>query len=809
MNNTVNTDGTEYIVNIDVEIKYIELKKIFKLKTIEYLKLNNYKFENNLHKFTLQSLHEKKYDIFEDILLNGSYDNDYCSIITEKIQNNKNKNENVIVFKYDILNLMAKNGYYDKKYYINIIESDKKKLDFNMNNGCSWLYNSILLYSHKYSENTIVEIIKNCDLICINTNKIKINKFIKKIFDLGYDNLLHCLLEKNIFDKNNLITTLDCKNVIFNKFIKSSELLYEFIIKNSQNKITVNHINYMFYLSVLKKLINSNNVMDKEELMQDYKNILCSNYIYNYMINIFGSIAASYYINNNTMLAKEILQNIDINKSISHFVGFETDVVEYNIIKLYSNVSNGLYSDDYIPLIKNIILIKHNIEVKYKDTDDFISKIKPIIPELLKIIQLKNLNFLETLFDKAVIDCNQELCMLLLKKNINYFCNFFTTNNSNDSNCIEMHNSIPNNKQIILNLLSNNLDDIILYMIEISAITLFKQRTYNSDGKFDSSTLSNTFLELLFLNNKIKLIKKIIDNQKNNNNYLKNNIMGNILFLSLYYNIEELTYFIFENYLQFVNYSIFMLLFKNNLYKTNNYEINSKSNINNNSYNNISGIELLFKTNSEWLIDKWIDQYITMLPHYLIDFDKNSLITMMIKNNKINKLEQIINLIGKNIFKHIPMFNRIYHIFTLSNGLELYWSCKKNLYTIASFFVSNKLGNIDYKDDDGNTCLILACENKMENVARELIIYSNLSLIIHKNNLGFQAIDYIKKNNLTNILELINKKILSPSSITLTISSPSNQSINSNLFTTNPFENPNLKQKELFFLTDWVLKNKK
>lgn len=69
----------------------------------------------------------------------------------------------------------------------------------------------------------------------------------------------------------------------------------------------------------------------------------------------------------------------------------------------------GSYSKDYIPFIKNIILIKHDVEVKYKDIEDFKIKIKPIIPELLKVPELKNLNVLLKILDKAVEDCNQEL----------------------------------------------------------------------------------------------------------------------------------------------------------------------------------------------------------------------------------------------------------------------------------------------------------------------------------------------------------------------------------------------------------------
>lgn len=48
------------------------------------MKFNGYKFDNNLHKFTLQSLDNDEYDIFEDILLKGIYDDDYTVIIEKK-----------------------------------------------------------------------------------------------------------------------------------------------------------------------------------------------------------------------------------------------------------------------------------------------------------------------------------------------------------------------------------------------------------------------------------------------------------------------------------------------------------------------------------------------------------------------------------------------------------------------------------------------------------------------------------------------------------------------------------------------------
>lgn len=126
------------------------------------------------------------------------------------------------------------------------------------------------------------------------------------------------------------------------------------------------------------------------------------------------------------------------------------------------------------------------------------------------------------------------------------------------------------------------MDDVILDMLETFKIELFVNNYYYCDS-FSSSMLLNTFLELLFKNNKITIIKKIIDNEKIYNKYHKNHVIGNILFLSLYYNFDELTYHIFENYLQSVNPSIFIISLKDKL--------NIK---NNNLYICTSGLELVF-----------------------------------------------------------------------------------------------------------------------------------------------------------------------------------------------------------------------
>ena len=60
--------------NIFFDIKYLIISYIFKKETLEYLITNNYNFKPNLHQKTVKAFNEKKYNIFEDLILNGLFD---------------------------------------------------------------------------------------------------------------------------------------------------------------------------------------------------------------------------------------------------------------------------------------------------------------------------------------------------------------------------------------------------------------------------------------------------------------------------------------------------------------------------------------------------------------------------------------------------------------------------------------------------------------------------------------------------------------------------------------------------------------
>jgi len=158
--------------NLDLNSKFNKLAELsgLDLNTIEYLKSNGYQFQNNLHKFTLQSLEEKNYKIFEKLLFQGTWDDNY-DVVIEK--NCVDKNGYNFKHKTNLLYSMAENNYFEQKYYQNIIKSEKKNLNFSKKNGDTWIYNSIQTWTNKFSEYQIVDIIGNSKINSIHKNKKK------------------------------------------------------------------------------------------------------------------------------------------------------------------------------------------------------------------------------------------------------------------------------------------------------------------------------------------------------------------------------------------------------------------------------------------------------------------------------------------------------------------------------------------------------------------------------------------------------------------------------------------------------------
>lgn len=802
----------------NLDVKYDELKNIFKITTIEYLKSNGYKFDGNLHEFTLQSLIDDKYSIFQDLILNGIYDDNYDVNI---ISSHKNNHNNYYENKYNLLDVMGEKKYTKREYYCGIINSNKKYSPQNQKNtnGSTWLYNAIQLY--ELDEKIIIDIIKYTPITIIYNSYKKTYKFFKKLFQKNYDELLYYVLTNmetiNILE--NIFIELVNNNVLneLNNFIKSNEFIFKII--NCKN-VNINSSNCFFYLEATKK-----------NYLCDYKNFICSDYIYNNVINILAYDAIDYYIENDIMLAKEIFEYINLDLDIKYFKQYTEDVLKYNLIKLYSNVCEGKYKYDYIIHINNAIKFKYELNVGYKDIEDFTIKIESIISRLAQISNIK-CNILKY-FSKSIEVYNSEFCELILSKHkksslipilFKYIEHIYYDDIIGE---LEKYSNSLINKKIIIDCLDNNMDNLIIMLIESNNIQLFKYNSY-----YDTLSLNllyGSFLELIFKKQKVSLIKKIIDNEKiiKNTNYgniyTKKLIINYCLFLGLYYNLNEIVYHLIENFSHCIDMSIFVfdinIITSSNIFNDNQSIYEQKKNFKINSpYIKTSGLELIVKNISkyEYIMDYIFNNYIGKLPHYLIDNEKNSLFTLLIKYNLIKYLKIFINIMGKNIFMHIPMMilnnYNISHIHKLSNGLEFYWACKNNLLDIADFLIDNKLGKINSIDLNGNHCLIYACKNKMNIVAEKIIRQMHPLHINQTNSENKCAYEYAKSNGMEKICQMINDINIkfSSSKSKINVEEPivkikiSSNPLETNPLKINPFENSNLKNNELIKLTEWI-----
>jgi hypothetical protein len=714
--------------NLPIDIKYKVAEYIFKPNTIKYLIENNYEFKPNLHSHTLKCLHDKNFDIFENLILNGSYDDNYYWVYSEenKIYRKQEHIKTNYIYK-NLLFLMIEHGYKDFKFYKNIGLSKKKDLNLiNSKTGETVVY---LLITGGYDEKFIIELIGTNKINCIHAYGKKTNKLFDVIWYKKNDSLLELFL-KNIGDSKNKFSTYLTNNIyktnnyqyLLNSFPKSLKLLYQ-IIPIDKNK--VGESSRFFYLSITK--IHYPN---------DYVQVIKSKFIYNHVLNIIRMIALKYLANTNTDIAIEILEKTDVTKISPGFFGeFYNDVLEIGLIKAYEDICNGNFSDDTIPTIINTIIYANNLNIKYKDIDDFVDKIKLIISKLVEL----SLDFNEIHYDillRSIEQNNVELSVLVLNK-YNFdkfkFNKFFIFTTKPKPDYLDKYNGLERNHDIIHDCLKNNLNKTIVHMIKLSLIDLIGINYYSSNYILD-----NTFLELIVKEKKYELIQMILSDESIHKIHSKSNLVNSTLFLSCVFNCPELVYLLFENFSHCIDYSIFS---NDQIYR-----------------NRQCALIYLVKNKFDEILNYLMIDYQKLNFMVLDNLSGDSLITLMIKNDYVQYIEKVINTIGKDIFKHIPMhvLNKLNleHAYELSNGTELFWACKKNLNTIAWFFISNKLGRLDEVDYDCNNCLIYACINSMETVAGTLIQLNRIDLKTI-NLLGKTALDYAKQNKMEKVCELI------------------------------------------------------
>jgi len=765
--------------NLPLELKYNIISWIFDVKTIEYLMQNNYNFKPDLHKYTLRLLidHNNNSLIYEDLLLNGLYDDNYYWVHNFKFNKNKQSYDN---FNDLLFMMIKKNSHMNIKYFKGISNSNKKNL-----NLIDKKYNVISLFHYikaGYTESFLCDLIGTTNLLNIGLYLNKKSNILDLCWNKKYDKLFSKILQLIIISSTNsdndtesinsdndtesinsdnnesINSDNDTESINSDNDTESDKLINYFINKINKNNyneysnylinsipliykliqpyiIKINQHNLFFYLNVTKKYFP-----------EDYKKVLESKYIFNYVLDNIMIIGLYYSSKSNTDISQEILKKTTAkyyNELTTNFNEFTYDILESGLIKCYKNVINGIFHDDILPIVINLIITSNKLDIRYKNLEDFSREIKPIIPQLIANTRLDQIKF--DLLINSLNNKNDDFAVAIINKiNFNEFYHLDPYRNKNPN-----PNDNDKNEIIINECLKNDLDKLIIFLIIKSKIILIY-------GK----NLNNTFLELLFIKKKFELVNLILFDEKICEKYNKSKLVNNILFLSCVFNRAEIFYDLFENYFHCIDIKT--------LYSSEFYS------------NNQSCLMYLIQNKMDGPLDWIMENYITKtkikIDFKIIDNKGNSLITWLLSYNYHKYVDKIINEIGQEIFKHIPMFvlnnANLYNYSQLSNGLELYWACKKNLNNIAWFFVSNKLGKINYFDSDGNSCLILACMGRMETIAGTLLCSITIDYN-KKNNLGKTALDYAKQNNMIKICQLIQEKIK--------YNVPSN--INSNFFT--------------------------
>ena len=698
---------------LPLNIKFNIISWIFIPNTVNYLKENGYNFKPELHKYTIRSLVDAKEEIFFDLISNGLYDDNYYWTHNYKYKENKQSNNN---YK-DLLFVMVEKNIRERKYFTGLIKSNKKNLNLiDKKNNTMALHHYI---SKLYSEDIICEIISNHELhsIDIVSPTKKGSKCLEMCWNKKYDLLLMKILSTtstvkiNQFIANKINST--DYNYILNNFPKSIPYIYKFASINTQS---INLSNANFYLNVTKS-----------HYPKDYEKVLRSSYFYNLNLDKIYIISTYLSSKTNTYISNEIFLKIK-NFNVKIIEDFSDDILLANLVKSYEYIIYGTFKDDLLPIVINTIISYYKLEIKFKDIDDFKNKIKTIIPKL-KIISNIDI-FKEELLLRVIESGNQEYAKLILG-NIN-FDKFYSTDDKE-------FNNVSTKSKIIYECLNNNLDNLLAYMVIKGKIDLIKS---NNWGNYNDYT--NTFINLLFKKGKNELFYNIFNNDLIIKKYTKSTLVFTGLCLSIVYNRLEIFIDLLENYKHCIEIK--------KLFETFKYSIDLDDIIINKIIKNKMNNYL------DWVMDKYFFAPSTKIDFKMCDNNGNSVISLLIQYDYIKYIEKIINKLEKDIFKHIPMFtlNNTNLSFSsqLSNGHELYWACKKNLDNIAWFFVSNKLGNINYFDSDGNSSLIFACKNNMNTIAGTLL-NSNMVDWRRKNNLGKTALDYAKENKMTQIIEII------------------------------------------------------
>jgi len=788
--------------NIFFDIKYLIISYIFKKETLEYLITNNYNFKPNLHQKTVKAFNEKKYNIFEDLILNGLFD----------------KNTNWF-YKDNFIIKLIESDLYENLVYFYI---DNYKIDFYRIRNINYLMTALDKNKFKIAD-FIIDYHSDYKIINEIDSETNYNVLIKALIK-SKDYIAFKILNHNLFDSNVILSNnslLTYLSIIYLNKFDLTQSLNKLLELMPCDKFIINDETETFYLKACK-------ILDSDKILDVISHIINKMYSnkeipFYKLSNIFS------YLNFNSKFDKikeEIVFNIIIPKKLKKINTFHLD----KMFSYFSLNNKLIYkiTESYIKLYEKRKLSPYSfygilkILVKYELDSDLYKKLfnlnnidsmnnfkKSLFIKILVLFSKSNIlqSYSNIIFNKINDETKNILFNWIiyfgLKIGIENFnkTSLYLIDKFDISNITISDNDIfQENFNSIVFWIENLPKDQINSDIEcvLNIIQSIDNININSIIYFQDFFINTIFklIHLLCEDDLIKFFNKIPNEIKNINysdvfeiiiikkyykfiNLLKPiiNLEDNyVIYFSAFHNLiknKQDTYIFELDAVSIIDLGRSSKLIYNIFYfavchKCEDlcYEILTRCHINK-PYSIDINFEILpdyntiFMSMINFSMNKLVNWIFDVYPIYKLNIfhvNKNgdSALILALKTRQSDLVNKIIEKTDENTLIYIKKFNQINLIsnYFFTNSSELYWCCKFPNEKIGLLLVDKKLSNPNYIDSDGNTPLILSCKHFMKNLAIKLI-KTNLCNTNHINKLGKSALDYCKQNKLYSISYLL------------------------------------------------------
>lgn len=545
----------------------------------------------------------------------------------------------------------------------------------------------------------------------------KIQKYYYNLYNLSISYLEE--LKNNLEDKKNIdIIEFLLKNNNFIKIQKKLSLDSKYILTNDDLYIIYDNIKLLLEeINNFMNLINKYNIFEEKTLLSDTsKNNINQNKLS--LLDIYSKVNNKYNIFNQKYINYVI---INFKYTYDNYIKLFNYYSKNNkIIDLYINIVNkylsldSIHFKDYIKFqnnqIQNNIINNELINNKYKFNINKLEDINYLFKNNISIIK-KNNNIINKFNQYIIYKSFTDLNKLFLEI---YNTEYKFKNNKLDNNTLKYINQILidyykiEKKYINIIILESSLDN-----INYNSINLLDQ---NFKLEKNQGINLNYILKTKTIYTKKEIESNNTDEEKNIKNDIYINNINNI------YNINNYNYKKTDDKLNLLLHTDFILLFK----LDNTYHIMQYYN-DNNIYMKYENIQCILNNKPKYYIENYnslIERSLlkniennNMLELYqnkiendfknLAKIDnlelKNILINKirkdikLIKNNKSENIEKILNIINEEIYKYILKINNIDFTFELymtyfSNMSKLINKIKKEL---NDNYDDNILNNID------------------------------------------------------------------------------------------------------------------